>query len=45
VAATAQIAGLIFGCDVVLNTFISENLDDEVKQSVKNLAKETAFPA
>jgi hypothetical protein len=30
-----SIAGLIFGCDVVINNFISENLDDEVKQSIE----------
>ena len=30
-----SIAGLIFGCDVILNTFISENLDDEVKHRIK----------
>ncbi len=30
-----SIAGLIFGCDMVINNFISEHLDDEVKQRVK----------
>ena len=30
-----SIAGLIFGCDVVLNNFISEHLDHEVKQRLK----------
>ena len=27
------IAGLIFGCDVVINNFIAENLDEEIKQN------------
>ncbi len=30
-----SIAGLIFGCDVVLNNFISEHLDDEVKRAAQ----------
>jgi len=29
-----SIAALIFGCDVVLNDFISENLDDEIKKRI-----------